>query len=478
MKIISTSIFLVALNLGIFAQSSGSLDTSFDPGTGTNTLVESIAVQADGKILIGGPFNTYNGTSINGIARLNSDGSIDSSFDPGTGIQGIVAGQQYHVYDIAIQSDGKIILVGGFNNFNDVTANDIVRLNSDGSIDPTFDPGTATGDGNEVINCVSIQSDGKIVIGGSFDNFNGLSGVNVTNKITRLNTDGSVDASFDEGSGANLSIRDLAIQSDDKIVIVGDFTSYNGTTYNKVARINSDGSLDTDYNTGTGSGGTFPSTRAVKIQSDGKVIISGDFDSFNGTTRGKIARLNTDGTLDTSFDPGTGADLNAINKIEILSDGDIIICGGFYNYDGNSRNSIARINSDGSIDTDFDPGFGCNNTGEAIAVQTDGKILIGGNFTSYDGTQRDHIARINNQEDVLSVSELINDFELLAFPNPSSGMFQVSSSVQDLELRIVSIDGTVVRDWTSSKMVDLGNMQSGVYLLETNYGKTIRIIKN
>ncbi len=471
MKFKFLPLLLIIIGFNTQAQNPGTLDLSFDPGFGTNTVVEAIAIQPDGKILIGGPFSLYDSTAINGIARLNTDGSLDTTFDPGAGVMGYVQGQQYHVYAIAIQTDGKILLGGAFHNFDNTPRDRIVRLNADGSLDNTFDPGDGA-DGE--IRTMAIQGDGKILIGGSFSRYYSLS--NLAPSITRINTDGTIDNSFSPGDGANSSINSLAIQGDGKIVIGGDFTSYDGTALNRIARINSDGSLDTGFDPGTGSDGTFPSIRTVKVQNDGKIIAAGYFDSFDGNTRRKIARLNSNGNFDASFDPGSGADLNAIHRVEILSGGNLIILGGFYNYDGISRNSIARISSNGALDTIFDPGFGCNNTGEALAIQSDGKILIGGNFTQYDGTLRNHIARVHNDQST-SIIEGFGKETFTVFPNPSNGIMQVVSSNTSVPYRIIDLNGVVVKEWNSSLNIDLVGYSTGMYFLQTEAGNVIRLVK-
>ncbi len=448
-----------------FAQNAGELDMSFDPGTGTNTLVEAIAVQDDGKILIGGPFSEYNGTTINGIARLNPDGSLDNSFNPGDGIAGIVTGQQYHVYDIAIQDDGKIILVGGFYYFDNVDRKRIVRLNTDGSIDLTFDPGDGA-DGN--IRTIDLQDDGKMVIGGNLTYYNGFP--NAAPFIARINSDGTQDNSFDPGTGANSAIQDLAIQDDGKIVIVGDFSEFNGTPYGRVARLNNDGTVDGSFDSGSGTGGIFPSVRSVNIQTDGKIVISGYFGSYDGNNIGQIARIESDGAFDASFDPGTPAG-NAIHKVEILPSDDFIVVGSFYSYDGTSRNSIARINSDGSLDTQFDPGNACNNTGEALAVQSDGKVLIGGNFTQYDGTARNYIARVHNE--ATSGLQDLQSSILDVYPNPSNGIFYLPD---ENEYTLLNNAGKTILEGEGSYL-DLRTVSSGIYFLQLPNGQKIKLIK-
>jgi uncharacterized delta-60 repeat protein len=356
----------------------GSLDATFNPGTGANSYVETTAVQSDGKVIIGGDFTTYNGTAINCIARLNADGSLDASFNPGTGAN-------HRVATTALQSDGKIIIGGGFSSYNGTARNCIARLNTDGSLDASFNPGTGA---NGIVLTTALQSDGKIIIGGAFTTYNGTG----RNRIARLNADGSLDATFNPGTGADDWVYTTALQSDGKIIIGGDFTSYNGTGRNRVARLNADGSLDATFNPGTGANGL---VRTTAVQSDGKIIIGGEFITYNGTARNYIARLNANGSLDASFNPGTGAN-STIWTTTLQSDGKIVIGGEFITYNGTVRNRIARLNADGSLDATFNPGTGTNNIVRTTAVQSDGKIIIGGQFTSYNGTGRNRIARILN----------------------------------------------------------------------------------
>ncbi len=354
----------------------GKLDASFNPGTGINDTVCSIVEQSDDKILIGGFFTTYNGISKNYIARLNANGSLDISFDTGTGTDGSIQG-------IAEQTDDKIIIVGGFTNYTGTARNFIARLNSNGSIDATFNPGTGT---NGALYYAAIQDDGKIIIGGDFSNYNG----SPRNNIARININGSIDTSFNPGTGSNGPIFSLTIQSDGKILITGMFTSYNNTSRNYFTRINADGSLDAAFDTGTGLNSNIC---CPAVQDDGKIIIGGGFTNYNGTSINCIARLNANGSIDSSFNPGTGAN-DYISGLGILSSGKIIIVGGFTSYNGSAKNNIAGLNSDGSLDTSFNPGAGANNSIYRCAVQSDGKIIIGGFFSLYNGIARNGIARI------------------------------------------------------------------------------------
>ena len=356
-------------------------DLSFNPGTGVSgsstTRVLTSAIQSDGKIIIGGEFNSYNGTARNNIARLNADGSIDLTFNPGTG-----ANEQ--VYTIAIQSDGKIIIGGEFYSYNGTARNAIARLNADGSLDATFNP---VGSGpSSAVYTTAIQSDGKIIIGGAFTFYNGTA----INRIARLNADGTLDATFNTGTGADNTVRTTAIQSDGKIIIGGHFLSYNGTVTNSLVRLNADGSLD-----GTFSSGANGTHIITAMQSDGKIMIGGYFNYANGRSY-LLARLNSDGSLDGTFNTGTGPDFN-LETIAIQNDGKIIIGGRFLYYNGAPVNCITRLNTDGSLDGTFNPGgAGASAYVYTTAIQSDGKIIIAGVFTSFTGAARNKIARINS----------------------------------------------------------------------------------
>jgi len=166
---------------------------------------------------------------------------------------------------------------------------------------------------------VCLQSDGKVLVAGMFTSVNGTA----RNRIARLHADGTLDTSFDPGSGADNAIYTLALQSDGKVVIGGGFTSYNGTGRSAIARLNMNGTLDTTFNTGSGATGGVVYTLA--IQGDGKVIIGGYFTVYNGVARNYIARLNTNGLLDTGFNPGSGATGGGVVSLAVQSDGKIVI---------------------------------------------------------------------------------------------------------------------------------------------------------
>ena len=312
---------------------AGDLDPTFNPGTGANNTVFVIAVQSDGKILIGGLLTTYNDVGRNRIARLNPDGSLDATFDPGVGAD-------ERVFAIAVQGDGKILIGGMFTTYQGTARSGIARLNADGALDTSFDPSTGTSGTLFSVRAIVVQSDGTILIGGSFTTCNGVA----RNEIARLDSTGTLDTSFNPGAGAGLNsyVFKLVVQSGGKILIGGWFSSYGGVARSGIARLNTDGSLDTSFNPGTGVSGGIAIVYGLTAQSDGTILIGGGFTSYNGTGRTNIARLNADGSLDTSFDPGTGT-TSRVNDILVQNDGKVLLGGDFTSYNSTGRNRIARL---------------------------------------------------------------------------------------------------------------------------------------
>src|SRR5690606_31870995 len=169
----------------------GSIDSSFQTGIGFNDWVFSMALQDDGKVLIGGSFSQYNGLSHNSIIRLNANGSVDSTFESGIGFE------KAFIYKIALQDDGKIVIGGYFTTYNNYPHNNIIRLNQDGTIDSTFQTGSGF---NQDVNVIAIQSNGKMLVGGNFSQYNGQS----VPSLVRLHGDGSLDVDSIERSNIKL----------------------------------------------------------------------------------------------------------------------------------------------------------------------------------------------------------------------------------------------------------------------------------
>ncbi|GEM_PF-955766 len=359
---------------------SGSVNTAFSAVLGLPAAVNDILVLPDNKILIGGNFRGVNECYCDGIAKLNADGTTDTTFNPGSGTNG------FAVNALAVQTDNKILVGGGFVDFGGGTNDAITRLNADGSLDAGFNVSA-----NGYVTSIAIQTDGKILIGGSFNFVNG----NAAGNIARLNTDGSLDMIFNTGTGFDFQVDDVVFLTGGQILVGGAFTEYNGTTgVGHIARLNSNGTIDTGFTTNTGTGFDLFSVYELAVQTDGKIIAGGSFVNFNGSSRSGIARLNSNGTLDGTFSVGTGFN-GYVNDLTLQADGRILAVGSFTSYNGVTRNMLARLNTDGSLDASFDSGaFSFNTLLNAVALQTDGRILIGGTLSLYDNTPRSGIARL------------------------------------------------------------------------------------
>lgn len=386
-KLFVLFLFSLGIQLGqLNAQQAGDLDNTFNStdlgfssGEGFNGAVLNVVVQPDGKYVVSGDFTVYNGQARNRIIRLNADGSIDNTFNPGTGFNGSVVA-------LALQNDGKILAGGTFSSYNGTARNRIIRLNSNGTIDTDFNPGTGF---NNTVNVIAIQADQKILVGGQFATFNGSARA----FIARLESNGTLDSSIDFGTGfsASANIRTIAIQPDNKILIGGTFTSYNGTTSNRIVRIEANGTIDGTFNIGTGAQNT---VEDIKILQDGKIYLAGSFTNYNGIGRNRLVRIEANGAIDNTFNPGSGFS-TTVNSIAIQADGKIIAGGGFTSFNGVTSNRIARILPTGALDTEFNIGTGFNSTINVIRIQGDGKFITGGSQSLYNSNAMANLGRLN-----------------------------------------------------------------------------------
>ena len=227
----------------------------------------------------------------------------------------------------------------------------------------------------------ALQPDGKVVIAGEFEKTNGV----VTAGFTRVNSDGTTDMTFNSGSGFDDAPYTLAIQPDGKILASGDFTVYNGTARTNIVRINADGSLDAAFNPNISS-----NVYAIEPLANGKILIGGNFTTVNGTTQAALARLNADGSLDTAFNPVL-TDSPVVFTILLQSDGKIMAGGTFSVNGSGTRRGLVRLNSDGSLDSSFDI-----NTSRVNQVfqRPDGKYIVSTKDIGFNNPSV--LARINN----------------------------------------------------------------------------------
>jgi uncharacterized delta-60 repeat protein len=375
--------------------SDGTKDTTFNPGTGFNQNATALATESSGKILVAGNFTSYSGSSVNRLVRLNTDGTIDTSLNIGTGFDTFTASPGNS--QLYVDSNNNIYALSTFTSYSGSTdARYIVKIQPSGAIDTTFVTATASFNDsargfnvNGFAYCL-IPSGSSFIIGGAFTSYK----VPRIERTVMIDSQGNVSSSFNMGgTGFDTTIYTYATQSDGKIIAGGNFTSYSGSSVSRLIRLNRNGTYDTSFNVGAGFNSN---VMDVKIQSDDKVIVVGQFTTYSGSAVNGIVRLNTNGTRDTSFNVGNGLQTSAIgNNCKIQSDGKVVVVGSFATYSGSARANIARINTDGTLDTTFNIGTGLNGTPQAVIIQSDGKIITGGAFTSYSGSSVNRIVRIN-----------------------------------------------------------------------------------
>jgi uncharacterized delta-60 repeat protein len=463
----------------------GSIDNSFTSFL-TNTrlgrgFVNGITQIPDGKLYV------YGATSFGALTRLNANGSEDTTFEKPS-FTSDVFGVPPSVSEIIVQSDGKVVISGYFNTINGLSKRNFTRLNSSGSVDLTF---AQTQD--NYFSPLRQYQDGKLLVRKTVDLTQGfalpvkltangepdvpfnyptnlltvinyeLSGTNQiyvygvftengvsVNKFVRLNSDGSLDASFNVSLANRGIVNGLARQPDGKIVIVGDFNRVNNISRSTIARVNANGSLDVNFN--SGSGFDFP-PRDVLIDGNGKILVIGEFDNYNGQLHSKIVRLNSDGSIDTGFNPNVD---NSIYTATYQPDGKILIGGTFITVNGQSVKGIARLNSDGNFDSSFAPVFGSVSVIYNIFVQTDGKIMVGGGFNGVGGFNRSNLVRLNSDGSLDNAFNAGSIFTVRQISQVSNGKYLVATD------RIIKLnsDGTNDAGYVSPTFGNTGTSNS------------------
>ncbi len=371
--------------------------------------VFSVAIQPDNKVVAVGAFTSYQGNSENSIIRLNSNGTKDSSFNTGTGFNGTV-------HCVVLQPDGKVLVGGVFTTYNGAPNLGIVRINTDGSADTSFN--TLFGFNGGVYS-IAMQTDGKVVAGGAFTTFNLVT----NNYIVRLNSDGTLDGTFLNTGGFDFTVFSVAIGPDDRIVVGGAFSTYKGFPNNCICRIDPSGNQDLSFNN---TDGFDLIVNSVVVQSDNKIIVGGDFTTYKLDPAPYIIRLQTDGNPDPSFDVGSGFD-SFVFSLNIQPDGQVLVGGNFTSYDGISCNYITRLATDGSIDPDFNSGTGFNNY--VLAVDSisanltfpNGLIIAGGNFASYNGVSQPAISALTLDGDISS--QIVYSTSIYGVYNPVTNAY-------------------------------------------------------
>jgi uncharacterized delta-60 repeat protein len=471
-KILAGGYFVIASPNGnyhtglIRFNEDGSRDTGFHAELPEKWTVTEIVVQSDGKIVVASQddYPSY----LFHISRLNADGSIDNTFNSNIP-------QYYSIHDLDIQVDGKL-LVAGENSYLGGTANLnkglLRRLNTDGSNDDLFNPNIQLREYAASVKNVTIYENGDMLISGTFDSCNGIDrygfaklnvagelkeefkvgfdqitgiydqyvlndgkirvsgsfglikdGKHLRSTLIQLNSDGTFDQIFEQFSGtygvagSYMNVGKLYPLSTNELFYIGSIgfqNDYNSTA-GPLIKLKSDITVDPSFSIGAGVE-RWASVYALGVQNDGKIIIGGDFNFVDNISRNHIARLNFDGSLDTSFNPDIGLTGN-VYSILLLNDGKILVAGDFQYYNHRQIINLVRLNQDGSLDSDFVVDENNVECYFAMALQDDGKIVLKGRVNTLG---RLKLLRINSNGNIdptfapqeMSGGEYISDFDL------------------------------------------------------------------
>jgi Domain of unknown function (DUF5122) beta-propeller len=355
-----------------------------------------MALQSSGPISLGNIRTELNSVASNfslNSAENGTYGSINQSsvFKPNGATPNRIS--EWYGYDHLAINISYMLIGGDFVEFNGSTRNKMVKADDyDGSIDTTFNIGGTGFTTNRSVTKIADDGGSRYHVGGSFTTYNGVS----TPRFTILSTTGSIISGFSPGTGFNNSVNDILphYSFSTGAICVGGFTSYNGVSYNRIAKVLYNGSISSTFSVGSGFNAT---THA--ISSYNNVVVGGDFTTYQGTTRNRIIRLTGTGSIDTSFSIGSGFD-STVHTIthDGAMGGRILVGGIFTSYNGTSQGSITRLISNGTIDGTFSTniGSGFNDRVRAITIQYDGKILVGGDFSTFDGNFNNAITRLNS----------------------------------------------------------------------------------
>lgn len=503
MKRILTSLSTLIFALG-FSQ-DGLLDTTYGNSGfyvhNSGAYGQSIEIDANQKMVIG----TYNMNNMFKFFRFNSLNQLDTTFGSGGSTTINFGGEDVMLYDMKIGSDGKIVAVGYWEDTGSVNRKDfiVVRLNANGTLDTSFN-GTgkltvAFGTNEDVAHAVAIQNDGKILVAG-----HSFTGSYKDIAIARINVNGTLDSTFGTNgkvitdlAGNNDEATCIAINTDGKFA-VGSFTYGAGSSVISadfgIAKYNANGSLDTSFS-GDGKHVVVitPSFNdepvAIAFQNNGKILMGGSaFASTSSRDDFAIVRLNTNGTLDTSFNAGgifrtaIGSSDDTAYAMKLLSDGKILLAGtvtsGSYTDIG-----LIRVTTNGYLDTTFgtngktQQGYGNLSVIQDMDIMNDGKVMVCGSA----GAANIFLARFNGPTGgSLGVNDWAKDKkDLSVYPNPVGDILYADQKLESFEL--YSVSGDLVRSGNNENSISVQDLPKGMYMLKIkNKDKSItkKIIKN
>ena len=434
-------------------QNTGQRDMSFAPNLQWDGRVNAVAQQPDGKLLIGGAFNELNGAATQNIARLNTDGTVDPSF--------ALLGANGEVFGLALQPDGKVVLTGNFTTVGGVARPVIARLLPTGALDAAFVPAmlSTTTFPNELASGGKVVvTNGQVIVVGQVNG-----GPGFTNGILKFDgATGQLDTNFQPPIIGNFS--DILVQPDGKLLLSG-YISINRVVYG-VCRLLPGGGLDPAFTLTGRTGNDYVS--ALALDAAGRVYVGGNLLAFGSFPVTAVARLLPDGTFDTAFTSGLpGNQYHQIRTMTIQPNGRLLV-GGYLSWAGGAQGTM-RLLPDGSVDTSFFPSGGPSWNVLALLVQANGAIVAGGNFTSASGLPYVALYRMLDVNVLGAAAEQVNGI-LQAWPNPAHGHLQVRLPKQYYPSTINLLDalGRPVKKYSvsgSDYNLNIESVPSGVYFL-------------
>lgn len=384
--VIGNLVFIFALSIISAVQAIGApgrIDFNFRQVLAAGADVAAVELQPDGKILAVGIFDTRGAVLQRDLVRLNADGTLDTSFSfGGTNNFGQIS-------FIKLQTDGKILIAGNFNQINGQPRQSIARLNADGSLDTSF---VLSGIDVTFVRSLDVQSDGRVLIGAT-----NLIGSTFVTRLspTGVNETGTGIPFFRPNISGSGSYKVTFVPGQNKILIGGLFTHYaNQIYYRGLIRLNLDGTADAAFNPNITNSSQFDLQVNASPLAAGKTLVWGKFDNVGGTPQRNIVILNADGSPDAGFNPATlGGE--TILAAAVQSNGKIVIGGDNFPFNTGLRGNLARLNADGSIDSTFNQGKGAKGTVKTLKIRANNKLLIGGAFSRYQIFPRSGLAQLN-----------------------------------------------------------------------------------
>jgi uncharacterized delta-60 repeat protein len=402
------NVLIYIFNMSMIGQISPFLKIGNEPvfSRFNNTIYKTYSYP-DNRILVIGSFTQYGTTTANGIARVNPDGTLDNTFVTGSGF--VDGGSAARLSDLAVIGT-SILLVGRFTSYNGTAANRIIRLNDNGSIDTSFVYGSGfAGVGISAPNAdaVKVVNTNSYLVGGNYTAYNG----DDVRGVAIILNNGTLDTNFDIGTGINVGepnvgVRSVAMDNQSRVLVGGDFINIAGTSILKIGRFSSTGSLDTSFTNSNGfTGGHSQSACYPIIPLTDGYYCGGQFANFKGSLANRLANITFVGQLDPTFNiqNGFNASGGSVLDISLDSSGNLYCVGSFTLFNSQSYPRIIKLTSTGSLDTSFNvlPG-GLNGTTWDIDYVSDERIIVAGSFTTYKGRDVPNLIILDSSGNIVS----------------------------------------------------------------------------